>query len=79
MLLALIIGMILAPVAILVILFVLPTVRTLMVGIVEGWGVAAGLGGLASNIAEAMPIIVLLICIAMIIAGVIGLVKGRTL
>ena len=78
MLLVVALSMILIPLSILVILFVLPTARTLMVGIVEGWGVAAGLGGLAADIAEAMPVLVLLACIAMMAAGIIGFVKGRT-
>lgn len=75
--LAVMLCMILVSIAILVVLFGLPAARALMVNMVEGWGEAAGLGGLAADIAEAMPVIVLLVCIAMMAAGVIGLLKGR--
>lgn len=78
MLLAVTLSMILIPASILVVLFALPTIRTLMVDVVEGWGAAIGLGGLAADIAEAMPVIVLLACIATMMAGIIGLTKGRT-
>jgi len=78
MLLAVTISMILVPISILVVLFALPTIRTLMVEVTAGWGAAAGLGGIALVIAEAMPIIVPLACVAMIAAGIIGLLGRRT-
>ncbi len=78
MLSVVILGMLLIPMSILVVLFGLPTVRALMVDIVEGWGVAIGLEGLALVVAEAMPVIVLLACIAMMVAGIVGLLRKKS-
>lgn len=71
-------GMILVPASFLIIWFMTPIFKDIMVSVVETWGAVVGLSGFALLIADMMPIIVPLMCFAGIIAGIIGLTKGRS-
>lgn len=76
--LAITLGMVLVPASILVVWFGMPPIKTLMTDLVSGWGATVGLSGIALAIANAMPIIVPIACIGMMIAGFLGLIKGRS-
>lgn len=66
-----VLALILAPAAVLVMWFVMPIFKTMMVSIVESWGVAIGLSGFALVLAQSMPLIVPVACVSAIIAGFI--------
>lgn len=69
-------GMILIPASVLVVWFAAPPIKVLITSVVEGWGTAIGLSGTALIIANSMPVIIPLFCVGIIIAGLIGIVKG---
>lgn len=71
-------GLVLVPIGILIIWFMTPLTKDIMISVVEGWGAKAGLGGFALLLANLMPIIVPTICFAGIIACLIGMAKGRS-
>lgn len=69
-------ALILAPAAVLLIWFGLPSIKELMIDVVSSWGASVGLEGFTLVLANAMPIMVPAACIAIIIAGIIGMVRG---
>jgi len=69
-------GFIIAPCAILLLWYGLPIFKDLMIHTVATWGVAVGLGGIALTLANLMPNIVPVMCIAGIIASFVFLAKS---
>lgn len=71
-------GLVLVPPCILIIWFATPMFKDIMISTVTGWGAEVGLEGFALLIANMMPVIVPVMCFAGIIAGLIGMAKGRS-
>ena len=69
-------GLIIAPAAVLLMWYGLPIFKDLMIHTVATWGVDVGLSGFALDLANAMPLIVPVMCIAGIIAGFIFLARS---
>ena len=71
-------GLVAVPACLLIIWFLSPLFKDIMVNTVEGWGAAVGLSGFALMIANIMPVLVPLMCFGAIITGLIGLARGRS-
>lgn len=72
-------GLVLLPAAMLALWYGMPPVKAVMESTVETWGASVGLSGFALLLATMMPVIVPVMCFAGMIAGIIGLVKGRSM
>jgi len=70
-------GLVLLPAAMLTLWYGMPPVKAVMESTMSTWGAAVGLSGFALVIADLMPVIVPVVCFAGMIAGIIGLAKGR--
>lgn len=69
-------AMVLAPAAVLVLWYAMPPIKILMIDVVSSWGATVGLSGFALLLANAMPLIVPIVCIGAIIAGFIAAARG---
>jgi len=70
-------GLLLLPASVLLMWYALPIFKTVMVDWTINMGAFVGLDGPALFIANAMPVIVPVMCSAGIIACFIGIAKGR--
>lgn len=71
-------GLVTVPMCLLVIWILSPLFKDIMVSAVEGWGAAVGLSGFSLALANIMPVLVPVMCFGAIIAGLIGLARGRS-
>lgn len=70
------VGLVLIPVAVLIVWIAMPPLRTLMADVTANWGASVGLEGLALVIAQALPIIVPVVCILGLVLGLVFTVRG---
>lgn len=71
-------GLVLVPACLLIVWITTPVLKDIMVSVTESWGVEVGLSGFALLLCNIMPFLIPLVCFALIIAGIIGLARGRS-